>query len=55
MNKKFGISVEAFLTMSEDKQLEWIENNIPDYEMYCYGDGYLGAFYPLEIDLEEFH
>ena len=23
--------------------------------MYCYGDGYLGAFYPLEIDLEEFN
>ena len=54
MNKKFGITVEEFLTFSEDKQLEWIGNNIPDYEMYCYGDGYLGAFYPLEIDLEEF-
>ena len=54
MDKKFGITVKEFLTLSQDKQADWIGNNIPDYEMYCYGDGYLGAFYPLEIDLEEF-
>ena len=54
MDKKFGITVKEFITLSQDKQADWIENNIPDYDMNCYGDGYLGAFYPIEIDLKEF-
>ena len=54
MNKKFGITVKEFIALSQDKQAEWIETKIPDYEMNCYGDGYLGAFYPIKIDLEEF-
>ena len=54
MDKKFGITVKEFLTLSQDKQADWIKNNIPDYELNFYGDGYLGAFYPIEIDLKEF-
>ena len=54
MDKKFGITVKEFLTLSQDKQADWIKNNIPGYELNCYGDGYLGAFYPIEIDLKEF-
>ena len=44
--KKFGIKVQEFLSLSQEKQSEWIAANIPDYEALCYDDGYLGAFYP---------
>ena len=55
MSKKiFGTKVEEFLKLSQEKQSEWIETNIPDYETLCYDDGYLGAFYPVEIDFDEY-
>ena len=52
--KKFGIKVQEFLNLSEEKQSEWIETNIPEFEDYCYDKGYLGAFYPVDIDIDEY-
>ena len=52
--KKFGIKVQEFLNLSEEKQSEWIETNIPEFEEYCYDKGYLGAFYPVDIDIDEY-
>ena len=54
MSKKiFGIKVQEFLNLSQEKQSEWVESNIPEFE-YCYDKGYLGAFYPVEIDISEY-
>ena len=42
-----------FLSLSTDDQLEWIENNLEDYEVLLYEDRcYLGSSYPTAtIDL----
>ena len=53
-NKKYAKKIKSFFELSRVKQAEWIENNIPDFEMYCHGEGYLGAFYPVEIDLNNY-
>ena len=53
-NKKYAKKIKSFFELSRVKQAEWIENNIPDFEMYCHGEGYLGAFYPVEIDLSNY-
>ena len=53
-NKKYAKKIKSFLELSRVEQAEWIENNIPDFEMYCHGEGYLGAFYPVEIDLNNY-
>ena len=50
----FGIKTQEFLNLSKEKQSEWIEENIPEYEELCYDKGYLGAFYPCNIDLDEY-
>ena len=52
--KKFAQKIKNFLDLSQEKKAEWINNNIPDFEMYCHGDGYLGAFYPVDIDLSKY-
>ena len=52
--KKFGIKAQEFLNLSTEKQSEWIESNIPEFEEYCYDKGYLGAFYPIDIDINEY-
>ena len=52
--KKFNLKVVDFLNLSQEDQAQWIETNIPDYETLCYGDGYLGAFSPCTIDLDEY-
>ena len=55
MSKKiFGIKVQEFLNLSQEKQSEWIEKNIPEFEEHCYDKGYLGAFYPVDIDIDEY-
>ena len=55
MSKKiFGIKVQEFLNLSQEKQSEWVESNIPEFEEYCYDKGYLGAFYPVDIDIDEY-
>ena len=55
MSKKiFGIKVQEFLNLSQEKQSEWVESNIPEFEEYCYDKGYLGAFYPVDIDIYEY-
>ena len=53
-NKKYAQKIKKFLELSKEKQAEWIENNIPNFELYCHGEGYMGAFYPLEIDLNKY-
>ena len=53
-NKKYAKKIKSFFELSRVEQAEWIENNIPDFEMYCHGEGYLGAFYPVEIDLNNY-
>ena len=46
MSKKiFGIKVKEFLNLSQEKQSEWIDTNIPDYEMKLYEDGYFCLLY----------
>lgn len=52
--KKFNLKVSDFLNLSQEDQAQWIETNIPDYETLCYDNGYLGAFYPCTIDLDEY-
>ena len=54
MNKKHGLKLQEFLEISQEKQFEWIEKNIPDYEIKLYGAGYLGAWYPAELDWDEY-
>ena len=52
--KKFAQKIKNFLDLSQEKKAEWINSNIPDFEMYCHGEGYLGAFYPVDIDLSKY-
>ena len=55
MSKKtFGIKVKEFLSFSIGDQVKWIEKNVPEFEEYCYDKGYLGAFYPIDIDINEY-
>ena len=42
------------MALSQENQAQWIETNIPDYKTLYYDDGYLGAFYPCNIDLDEY-
>ena len=49
-----AIKVKDFLTLTQGEQARWIEANIPDYKSLCYDDRYLGAFYPCNIDLNEY-
>jgi len=52
--KVFGIKVQEFLSLSHQAQDSWIKKNVPDFEEHCYDKGYLGAFYPGDIDLAEY-
>ena len=52
--QKYSLKVKEFLALSKEKQSEWIETNIPEFEDYCYDKGYLGAFYPVDIDIDEY-
>ncbi|MDA9670769.1 hypothetical protein N9T57_01365 [Paracoccaceae bacterium] len=52
--EKHNIRVREFLDLSNEAQFAWIKKNIPDYELKLYGDGYLGAYYPLSIDWDEY-
>ncbi len=52
--KIFGIKVQEFLNFSHQAQGSWIEKNVPNFEEHCLDKGYLGAFYPGEIDLAEY-
>ena len=54
MNKKHGLKLQEFLNLSQEKQSEWVEINIPDYGMKLLEDGYLGAWYPAELDWDEY-
>ena len=31
-----------------------MRSNIPEFEEHCYDKGYLGAFYPVDIDIDEY-
>lgn len=53
-NKKYSQNLKKFLKLSKEEQAEWIKNNIPSFEVHCYGEGYLGAFYPHQIDLNKY-
>ena len=49
------MKTQEFLQLNSDQQFKWIEQNIEEYEVSLYNDGYLGCSYPTEqIDLEEY-
>ena len=49
------MKTQEFLQLNSDQQLDWIDQNIEEYEVLLYNDGYLGCSYPTEqIDLEEY-
>ena len=49
------MKIQDFLKLNSDQQLAWIDQNIEEYEVLLYNDGYLGCSYPTEqIDLEEY-
>ena len=50
--QKYSLKVKEFLALSKEKQSEWMETKIPEFEEYCYDKGYLGAFYPVDIDID---
>ena len=52
--KKYNFKTNELLSLSEDEKFSWIETHIPDYDEKCYGEGYLGAFYPSETDISDF-
>ena len=52
--KKYDFKINQLIELPRDAQFSWIETNVPDYDENCYGDGYLGAFYPSEPDLSDF-
>ena len=52
--KKYDFKINQLIELSKDAQFSWIETHVPDYDEKCYGDGYLGAFYPSEPDLSDF-
>ena len=46
---------QEFMDLSSEQQLDWIEQNIEEYEVLLYSDGYIGCSYPSEqSDLEEY-
>ena len=52
--KKYDFKINQLIELSKDAQFSWIETHVPNYDEKCYGDGYLGAFYPSEPDLSDF-
>ena len=52
--KKFAFKMNQLLDLSYGEQFLWIETHIPNFDEQCYGEGYLGAFYPSEPDLNDF-
>ena len=46
--------MNQLLDLSYGEQFLWIETHIPNFDEQCYGEGYLGAFYPSEPDLNDF-
>ena len=54
LKKKYNFKTNKLLSLSEDEKFSWIETHIPDFDEQCYGEGYLGAFYPAEPDLSDF-
>ena len=52
--KKFSSKMNQLLDLSYDEQFSWIETHVTDYDEQCYGEGYLGAFYPSETDISDF-
>ena len=49
------LSIGEFISKGNTGQLQWIEENIPDWGVLLYGEGYLGCSYPTEnIDLNEY-
>ena len=51
---KHAITGHDFMAFTQEGQELWIEKNIKDYELKLYGDGYVGCFYPDEIDWDEY-
>ena len=54
LKKKYNFKTNELLSLSEDEKFSWIETHIPDFDEHCYGEGYLGAFYPSETDISDF-
>ena len=52
--KKFTFKIKQLLDLSYDEQSSWIETHIPDFDEQCYGEGYLGSFYPSKTDISDF-
>ena len=52
--KKYDFKINQLIELSKDAQFSWIKTHIPDFGEKCYGDGYLGAFYPYDPDLSDF-
>ena len=49
------MKIHEFLDLSKKQQLDWIEQNIEEYAVLLYSDGYIGCSYPSEqSDLEEY-
>ena len=50
-----ALNSAEFLSKPNELQLQWIEENVPDWGVLLYGEGYLGCSYPIEnIDLDEY-
>jgi len=50
-----ALNSAEFLSKPNELQLQWIEENVPDWGVLLYGEGYLGCSYPTEnIDLNEY-
>ena len=50
-----ALNSDEFLLKSNELQLQWTEENVPDWGVLLYGEGYLGCSYPIEnIDLDEY-
>ena len=49
------MKTQELLQLNSDQQLDWIDQDIEEYEVLLYNDGYLGCSYPTEqTDLEEY-
>ena len=49
------MKTQEFLQLNSDQQLGWIDQNIEEYEVLLYNDGYLGCSYPTEqINLADY-
>ena len=50
-----ALNSAEFLSKPNELQLQWIDENVPDWGVLLYGEGYLGCSYPTEnIDLNEY-